>query len=168
MKINICIDTTIFKNFEVSKEELIKFFQKINSNNFAYEGEKDLINKTFFRVIHMFVSEEDVSLDVYLELREKYQNLDDGEICLMAFAKENGYCFISDDKKARKRAKRENIHPCCISNYNIGGSIGILLLCIELNLISKLDALKLYELMKNKNRLPKKSLTEFKLEECLK
>jgi len=162
----VCIDTTVFKNFSIAKDILLTFFNRIQSENFAYEGEKEYIDKSFYQIITEFVSEDDIELDIFLELKNKYPYLHDGEICLIAYCIQNNCCFLSDDKRARRKAKKENIHPCCINNYQIGGTIGILLACFYLGIISEIKLSDIYNEMKRENRLPDKSILEFSLENC--
>ncbi|RUM58416.1 MAG: hypothetical protein DSY59_00375 [Persephonella sp.] len=165
--LKICIDTTVFKNFDTEKELLKEFLKEINSENYAYEGEKNYIDDEFSEIIKKFVSEVDIDLDIFLEIKSKYPNLHDGEVCLIAYSIQYNCCFISDDKKARKKAENERIHPCCIQNYFIGGSIGIILACRDLlNLITNEKAEDIYISMKSKNRLPNKNLSEFSLKNC--
>ena len=165
----ICFDTTVFQNYKKHRKLLENFFRHINSKNFAYQGESHKIHEEFHPRL-TFVSENNISLELFLQIREKHSNLHDGEICLITFALENNCCFISDDEDARKRAKGENIHPCCINNENveIGGSIGILIFLRDIaKIISKEEAKKIYEEMQKHNWLPNMDIDKINLEECI-
>ena len=162
----VCIDTTVFKNYSKHKDILINFLKEV-AYKFAYEGEKHLIPHTFYSFVD-FISEDDLPFDKFLEIKEKYPDLHDGEICLITYSIENNCCFLSDDKRARKRATQENIHPCCVKNCKVGGSIGILLFLRDiLKCISEKEAKEIYEIMRTENWLPPSiNLDKQSLETC--
>lgn len=164
----ICIDTTVFKNYQKFPNLLIKFLEDLKSLNYAYEDEKHLIENIFYKFLQ-FISEDDLSLDKFLELKNKYPNLHDGEICLIGYSIENNCCFLSDDDKARSKAKKENVFPCCLRDYEIGGSIGILLFLRDIiDFVPFEESKQIYENMKNHNWLPNIDIYEIKLKECSK
>ncbi len=127
------IDTTVFINFLVWKEGFEKFLEALKrENKEVYGYEEEVRNKAIEWAQRInLVSYKDIPVDLYDRIAEKYPGLNEGEIILLAFlfikkSKGRNCCFISDDESAREAGRREEFLPCCVSQYKVGGTIGIL------------------------------------------
>ena len=111
-------------------EEFLKILNEENKEIYGYEEEIREKAPYWLDKINC-IDVQEIPLEVFEEIRNKYKNLHDGEIFILSFLhikREEGRncCFMSDDYAARKAGAAENLLPCCVKNCKVGGTLGIL------------------------------------------